>query len=708
MGFTRGNDVIRRGRTTIAERLCAPLALLGLLCAPAQAQEVVAAAADAPEAEARLESYPPAFFEQFQPVTALDMVDRIPGFTLRGGDGGRGFGEAETNFLINGRRPSTKSQGARDILSRISADTVKRIDVLDGDALDIPGLSGQVVDIVARAVDLSGQWRYAARFEEGTQPQLLEGEVTLSGTRGDVNFTLALESGQFRLSEDSTEQFFDGAGNQIEERTEDIRFDRLSPSANLNLTWTPSSGPSAGHVANLNVSIEKDNDNSQIRETFVALDASRNSGQSIGGNGENEVQLELGGDYSLPLKLGALDGRLKLIGLTSVEDGDERSVFVNFFDGQDGVRTIFAEDFRGGEAIARAEYAFPAGDAHDLQLSAEYAFNFLESETTFENNFIPATTDAVRVEEDRYDARLTDSWQAAPDLSVQLSAGVEWSRLQVVDPVSDARTFLRPKGFIATSYTVSDTYSVRARAERRVGQLDFGTFVSGRNLTDNLVTGGNDDIRPSQSWDLSLEFERTDDTLLSGRLRPYLELIDDPIDRVLLPGGIEGPGNLESARRYGLEGNATLLFDTLGVPGLRVEATAEIADSEIDDPLTGVTRQINNNLEWGYNLFARYDIPQTDYALSVRLRDDRNSPFFRLDDIRIVEVDKPFLSAAFLHKDVFGMQLEVIATNLLDNSVVQRRERFFTPDRRLGALTRVEEFRRDRGRRLSLVLTSTF
>lgn len=682
---------------------------LMLACpAIAKAQNIPPAAAAQSSSQAEIESYSPDFFEAFQPVTALDMVVRIPGFSLRADDTERGFGEADTNFLINGRRPSTKSQSANDILSRIPADTVVRIDVLDGDTLDIPGLSGQVADIVVRSTELSGQWRYAARFEEGTEPQLLEGEVSLSGERGDLSFVFALEANQFLLTEDSVERFFDGSGALIEDRTEDVFLRNSGPEANLNLAWTPQTGAFANHVANLNLSVGKGNDNSGIREVFTAIDPSRTSGRSFAHVGENEFEYEIGADYAFPLRLGQLDGRLKLIGLTRNESEDEETIFVLARDGEDATRTAFYEDVEEGERIARAEYAFAAGASHDLQVSAEYAFNFLESETLFENNFIQPVSDFVRVEEDRFDMRVTDSWQVSSDLSAQLSLGAEYSSLQVVDPRSAARNFFRPKGFAALSYKVSDLYAIRARAERSVGQLNFGTFVSDRNLSENLVTAGNAQIKPSQSWDLSLEFERTDDRLLSGRIRPYLELIEDPIDRVLINDQFDAAGNLDSATRYGVEANATLLFDTLGVPGLRVEATGAIGDSDIEDPLTGRSRQINFNQEYSYNLFTRYDIPDTQYALYGRINNDESSPFFRLDDIRTVDVKKPFLQAGFIHKDFFGMQLEVRATNLLNNTVIQRRDRFQGPDLRLGPLTRVEQFERQRGRRLSIILSDTF
>lgn len=690
-----------------------PTAIFAILCvcgagAASAQQPIEAAAIEAPSQGGTLETYAPEFFRQFQPNTALDMVQRIPGFTLRSGESERGFGEAQSNLLINGRRPSTKSQSADDILSRISAGTVVRIELLDGASLDIPGLSGQVVNIVAKSVELSGNWRYAARFEEGTEPQVLEGEVNLSGTRGDLGFSLGLELGQFTFTEDSVETFFDPSRVVIEDRTEDVFLRNVDPSLNLALTWVPQSGRFEGHAANLNAAFQLSNDNSGIRETFTAIDPSRTSGWSFANIGSDEFEAEISGDYAFPLTLGGLNGTLKLIALNRIEDSEGETVFVQAFDGQAPTRITFSEDFLEGETIARTEYGFKLGTAHDVQFSAEYAFNFLESDNSFEDRFSTFVVDQVRVEEDRFNARVTDSWQISPDLSLQTSIGAEYSSLQVVDPRSAAREFFRPKGFAAISYKLSDLYSLRAEAERSVGQLDFTTFISDRNLADSLITAGNNEIKPSQSWNISVEFERTDDTLLSGRIAPYLELIDDPIDRVLIGGLIEGPGNLDQAVRYGINANATLLFDRLGAPGLRLELDGGIGDSSIDDPLTGLSRQTNFNQEYRYSAFARYDIPGSNIALTGQINNDETSPFYRLDDIRTINVERPFLSLGIIHKNFFGMQLSVTGTNLLDNIVTQERDRFLGPDRRLGPLTLIERFERQRGRRLSFVLTDTF
>ena len=70
--------------------------------------------------------YPAAYFADFLPVSANDMIKRIPGIgmALRGGGGGRGLGSGGGEILINGQRTTGKGNTGASLLSRISADQV--------------------------------------------------------------------------------------------------------------------------------------------------------------------------------------------------------------------------------------------------------------------------------------------------------------------------------------------------------------------------------------------------------------------------------------------------------------------------------------------------------------------------------------------------------------------------------------------------------
>ena len=90
--------------------------------------------AGASAAQPAVTSYPPAFFAAQNPSSALDMVGRLPGFSFDRGDSVRGFEGAAGNVLVDGQRPSSKSDGLESILQRIPSGKVERIDVIRGGA----------------------------------------------------------------------------------------------------------------------------------------------------------------------------------------------------------------------------------------------------------------------------------------------------------------------------------------------------------------------------------------------------------------------------------------------------------------------------------------------------------------------------------------------------------------------------------------------
>ena len=119
-------------------------------------------------------------FARFAPANALDMIRQVPGFVIREAIEERGLGEASGNVLLNGRRLAGKSDDIQTQLSRIPSTNVVRIEILDGATLDIPGLSGQVANIVSRASAISGQFAWQPEFRRYfTDPLLTRGEVSV-------------------------------------------------------------------------------------------------------------------------------------------------------------------------------------------------------------------------------------------------------------------------------------------------------------------------------------------------------------------------------------------------------------------------------------------------------------------------------------------------------------------------------------------------
>jgi outer membrane cobalamin receptor len=87
---------------------------------------------------------------RYSPNNAYDMLVKVPGFVIKQEDSERGMGQATGNVLLNGQRMSGKSTDVLGQLGKIPAANVVRIEIVDGAKLDIPGLSGQVANVVTK------------------------------------------------------------------------------------------------------------------------------------------------------------------------------------------------------------------------------------------------------------------------------------------------------------------------------------------------------------------------------------------------------------------------------------------------------------------------------------------------------------------------------------------------------------------------------
>jgi len=677
------------------------IGLCGSLHVFAMAQ-TISPAIKASESSNQRDVYDPAYFEQFSPQTASDMVARIPGFDIQGGGGGqRGFGEASLNILINGRRPSSKSSGANEILSRIPASNVIRIEIVDGESLDIPGLSGQVANIIAKSGELSGSWNLAARYEKDSQPQYGDATVNFSAKRGNIEAVGSFGHSQFIFSENGDEQFFDATGLQIQDRNERISFDTQQPFANLNLTWLRENG----HIASLNLSGDLQNRNTTVQEQFVDLIDSQRSGASIANVADDAVNYEIGADYDLGLDILGQGGRLKLIGLYRNSDTDFISTFL--FDDASPGQTLqrFDQNNLAEEFITRGEYSWQSAESHDWTFSVEAARNTVDSRSDFSINGGEVFPDDVQVEEDRFQTNLSRSWAASPETTIQASLGAEYSIIDVTSNTADAVEFLRPRGVLNVSHKLDDSWTLRGKIERSVDQLDFDDFISTVSLSEATQTeGGN--VKPSQNWEAEAELIKQSATGLSGSLRVFYDLIEDPIEQVLFTTGAQGPANLsDNASVYGAEANLTWVLDEY-VKGLRLTGEFLIAGSTLDDPITNRSRNISNQDLWEYDIEFRYDIPDTPFVIAGEIEQDRSARNFRIDETVSNDLLDPEVELSLTHKDLFGLQWTVQVQNLIDFRL--ERERFrFSPTRNDTFFER-QITERQRGQRISIEVTDTF
>lgn len=654
-------------------------------------------------------------FERFAPRSALDMVSQIPGFSISDSDGQRGFGQAQENVLINGQRISSKSTSASDALARIPVTSVERIEIVEGASLDIPGLSGQVANVIAKANGISGTWAYRQRYRENLPPVYDWVELSVNGQAGTLGWSLGLETEPNRGASAGRESIFENftgsTGELVRYREEEFTFIADSLGLNGGLNWTPANG----HIANLNAEYnlwEPDEretsseflpDGKLLRETVFLFK-------------ENEWNSEISGDY----ELGFGPGRLKLIGLQRNEHSPTRAKFFGSnVDGTETVNRIFDRTVDESESILRGEYNLSGPNNSDWQFSLEGAFNTLESEAqrfssdSFDSIVPLETRPDVRVEEKRAEAFVTHGRQLAPNVRLQVSLGAEQSEIMSDGARSQTRTFTRPKGSAALTWTVSDKTTINTSLERQVGQLNFFDFIDNVDLNQGDDQTGNVDIVPDQRWRLGVEVEHDFGSWGAFTAELFGEQIDDLIDQVPIfdqsnppqPIG-EGPGNLDTASRVGFEVEGTLRLDNFGWTGAQIEYEAFMQDTFLDDPLTGETRDFNDATIYFYEFNFRHDIPKTNWAWGLNYERFDEAPTFRLDARRYFHQPQGFAWGFIEHKDIFGMTGTVFYGNILDSDDdFQRIE--YDPDR-TGVIDRIETRSRNFGGILTLRLQGSF
>ena len=690
-------------------------ALAGAGAQEAGAQDVGAQNAAAPQGAGVAsvdgrQVYQPAYFDEIAPQTAADMLFEIPGFTVRGGGGGRGLGQGGTNVLIGGERVSGKGTGPVDILRRTPASSVLRIEVVDAAALGIPGLTGQVADVYLAQDGLTGNWRWSPTFRESLEPALWDGAVSLSGERDGVSFTVGLENQSFRRGNQGPETVRDASGVLTERRYEDGQFYGDRTTGTLALAWDRDDGSDANLNASYGVFFfERDS-----RRDSLFPDGRRATLDS--GAAEDEWEAEVSGDYATD----AFGGRLKFIALQSME----HSPIIRFATTTDGIGgadgavpqggSFFDQVIDEGESILRAEQSWTREDGATWEAAVEGAFNFLEAEDAFGTITPEGTRETtlgapVRVEELRGQASLAHGRRVGP-FDVQASLGVEASEISQPGGAQAPRTLIRPNGFLSAAYAPTADTDLRLRVERRVGQLDFFDFVSSVNLVDDVATAGNPDIVPQQSWFMRAEAEHRFGPETQVTLRAFYEAIEDRVETVPLPGGGDGPGNVEEASRYGAQVTGTLALEPFGLDGGEVDFRGTVRESEIIDPVDLTPRGIGGELVYDWSFDFRQDVPGTAWTWGFGASDRREERRVRRQEIER-RFEDPETYAFVTHRDVYGARVSVRLGNLFDE--VESRERLAfavldDPGVGRGPLLFTEAQDRTFGQTLTITLEGTF
>lgn len=568
--------------------------------------------------------FTPDFFAAQRPNTAEDMVDRVPGFTVNDGSGARGFEGAVGNVLINGDRPASKNDTSSNVLSRIPANRVERIELIRGGA---PGVDMQGYGVVVNVVLKKGTnhqsiltWN-AMLFDGGRD--LYGGSYQFTATNGDRSWGVTLSDGT--SSSDSN-----GAGRNVRHdgngkliRDEAYLNDGYGGGHSIRGNF---SGPVAG--GKLEATARLSNHDWQEWQELTSSSAFRRSAYA-----EENHQGELGLTYIRPLAPG---WTVETRAIHTVEDFDNTSTSDETLSGTKTPQQRFVAEGDDSESILRALVRHDASKALTLEAGGELAYNMLDVRQAYSVGGVgvPLPSASVKVEELRGEAFAKATWRIDPKLTLEGGLRLEKSTIKQSGDASNEKSFFYAKPRFLLTWTPASGSQVRVRFERELGQLDFNDFAASSDLDDNTVYGGNVDLKPEQRWISEISYERRfwGDGVVSIGYR-HDEIIG-VIDRLPLPGGLSAVGNIGNGTLDQLSLNIVVPTDRLGIKGGRFTFKNDWKETHVTDPTTHRDRPITKirptqanigfqqdivawKTQWGINWLpllgqGTYDVDQTN------------------------------------------------------------------------------------------------
>jgi len=680
-----------------------------IVATPAIAQTTPSSAAPTPTTGTRTVVYDAAFFVPFAPSTALDIVRRVPGFTLElGNEDIRGFAQAAGNIVINGQGPSSKAENLETILRRIPAKSVLRVEVGPGDLYGAE-YSGKLQVLNVILTSESGIDGTVTAIASHRYNGLIVPDIGASALikRGPSSFNVAAGTANVRRIEEGSDTITAVPGGELLEYRRKINdYSDFYPFASA--AWALDGGTNKTIHANARFSdgrfkLHQDNTVSptgelQRDDTLDQLYKLR--------------EFEIGGDITRPLA----GGGIKLVGLATRRHRDDFDSLFNILDfnvlGGFEQSNVSQRD----ETIGRLTWSRTNLARFSVETGVEVAFNKLDSQVDLfvieeggERIRIDLPIDSAVVKEKRADLFFKAGHSITPKLRADFGLAYEKSRLTVTGDTSAERSLGFWKPSLTLDWQAPKGWHVLSSIKRTVAQLNFYDFISAAELSTARINAGNANLLPQTAW----EFRTTIEHPILGDGIAKLELgydhISDLQDRILIldeeGNAFDAPGNLGIAKRKFAAITIDAPLTKFGIKGATLKLTGRLEDTEVLDPVSATKRRFSNfDPEWQWAADYRHDLGKWAYGFVVS---DRGPFAF----YRIVEIDSnvnvgPFATAFIEYRPRPRTTMTFDIDNLLDTRATRNRL-FSFPSRAVPPS--INEFReRNTHRSFSITLKQGF
>lgn len=673
------------------------------------------------------------YFERYNPVTAQDMLNRIPGLVSptgggygSGGGGGRGLGGGGGDqLLINGKRVAGKDNAASAQLSRISASQVRHFEIIRGTSaeLDVRG-SNQVVNVVLHEALASStvSWETNAdHYQDGhVQPGGRLAWNYQGAALSAVSSLAAEPRHQHRITNEISVLGDHSPNDRIyETRTRDQT--DYSLTTNLGYQINPASS------ARLNLLYRQNDDPTDVHREILdrtgpapLLTVER---ETIPGEQNN---WEIGGDYQYSRANG---DRFKFLFIVNrANDNNVRERYASVGGAEEEKELFVSSRTVEQERIFRTSWTTGVGESQDIEAGVERAWTGLDSSLRVGRasddgtpspewgGLVPvdlAIADST-VEEVRYEPFLIHNWQISPRMSVESTLVYESSEITQSGDVYKQRDFgfLKPK--VDWRFNVSEALQLRASAQKIVLQLSFNDFVASSDDRDDdaATLAGNSELSQEQVhlYDARFEYRLPSDAgVIDGRfywMKHYdvIERMDATPDE---PNPTSVAGNIGDGPMYGFTLNGAVRMTPLNLPGFLITSQLQVKDSELTDPFLGIDRRFERYERGRFQLGFRHDMEAVplSYGANWNNRFDGNMKRYDVDNLERYE-GEPMVTA-FAEMVAFdGIRFRLDVRNATSN--LQCRERTRYAGRiTSGTITEIEDMCSTWGRVVALKISGT-
>ncbi|MEI9888115.1 MAG: TonB-dependent receptor [Rhizomicrobium sp.] len=638
----------------------------------------VAAQADDPPAPSGILVYDAAYFADSRPNTATDMIRRLPGFTFDNGESARGFAGTAGNVLIDGQRPTSKTDDLQSVLNRIPAADVERIELIRGGA---PGIDMQGRAVMANIIRKTAESTRVVVsvtdniFLDGhTVPSLA---VEYTQHAGDRTYEFSAQ--RFAGYDDSVglghRTFTDASGTLTGFDREDRQAVGFGEGFNGAVTL-----PLAGGQFKANFTLQDSPFHSDLIFTHPGF---RQDIISRTGNQNLELGAHWNGDIS-----GFATELLMLQRL------GRATAFNAFID--PGTDQRFSSRNLTSETIGRATLRYHFSETLTAEGGAEAAYNYLDGTSSFLLDGVPVVLPSANatVDEKRGEVFGQATWKIADDLTLEGGVRLEFSTISESGDTTKSRSFFYPKPRALISWSPDADTQVRLRFERVLGQLDFGNFIATSDLGGNGVNAGNADLRPDQRDQYELTFERHFWGKGAVTVSLLHEEITDVVDLVPVSDGAGGffdaPGNIGYGTNNQLDIEVTLPLDWLGIDNGLLKTTSIWRASRVHDAVTGLTRGIAAQRPQDMEFAFTQDIDSLKSTWGINYFNGWIERYYRLTEFRDRKIPPGIVNVFWEYKPTPAWSLHFEFDNIVP-FIYDDKHYYFDVSRALPPASLVEQ-----------------